>query len=366
VRRFRNDCLCGACLCQHGRQAEYACLCITRRQRLWNGPTLILVLALVLSVLGAPLADAAQSPAKVFRIGYLGYSSPALERHLLDAFRQGLRDLGYVESQTAAIEYRSAEGKLERLPELAVELVGLKVGVIVTLATPAALAAKEATTTIPIVVAAMADPVRDGLVASLARPGGNITGSTFLGPELVPKRLELLKEAVPGTSRVADLWHPGVYGARTMKEMVTETEGAARALGVRLQLLGVGGPNDFARAFSAMSRDRADALVVFPSPMLYLEYRGIVDLVAKAHLPAVYPWREAVDAGGLIAYGASIPEMIRHAAVYVDRILKGARPGELPIEQPIKFELVVNLKTAKALGLTIPQSVLIRADEVIQ
>jgi putative ABC transport system substrate-binding protein len=323
-------------------------------------------IAIALSIVGAPLAATAQSPAKVLRIGYLGYSSPALERHLVEAFRQRLRDLGYVESQTAAIEYRSAEGKLERLPELAAELVGLKVDVIVTLATPAALAAKQATSTIPIVVAAMADPVRDGLVASLARPGGNITGSTFLGPELVPKRLELLKEAVPKVSRVAVLWHPGVYSERTMRDMVKETEGAARTLGVQLQLLGVGGPNDFARAFSAMSRDRADALVVFPSPMLYLEHRRIVDLVAKNHLPAVYPWREAVDAGGLMAYGASIPDMIRHAAIYVDKILKGAKPGDLPVEQPTKYELVINLKTAKALGITIPQSILIRADELIR
>jgi len=349
------------CLNQHGRQA--------RRQaeyELPNGSTLILLLALALSLLAEPLAATAQSPAKVFRIGYLGYSSPALERHLVEAFRQRLRGLGYVESQNAAIEYRSAEGKLERLPELAAELVGLKVDVIVTLATPAALAAKQATRTIPIVVAAMADPVRDGLVASLAQPGGNITGSTFLGPELVPKRLELLKEAVPGTSRVAVLWHPGVYSERTMREMVTETEGAARALGVQLQLLGAGGPTDFDRAFSAMGRDRPDGLVVFPSPMLYLEHRRIVDLVAKAHLPAVYPWKEAVEGGGLMSYGASIPEMIRQAAVYVDKILKGAKPGDLPVEQPTKFELVINLKTAKALGLTMPQSILVRADEVIQ
>jgi ABC-type uncharacterized transport system substrate-binding protein len=236
----------------------------------------------------------------------------------------------------------------------------------VTLATPAALAAKQATNTIPIVVAAMADPVRDGLVASLAGSGGNITGSTFLGPELVPKRLELLKEAVPRASRVAVLWHPGVYSERTMRDMLQETEVAARALGVHLQLLGAGGPNDFERAFSAMSRARVDALVVFPSPMLYLEHRRIVDLVAKHQLPAVYPWREAVDAGGLMAYGASIPDMLRHAAIYVDKILKGAKPGDLPIEQPTRFELVINLKTAKALGIKIPQSVLIRADEVIQ
>ncbi len=313
-----------------------------------------------------PRAVNAQQAAKVPRIGYLGYSPPASERLFAEAFSQGLGDLGYVDGQNVSIEFRSAEGKPERLPELAAELVGLKVDVIVTPATPGALAAKQATNTIPIVVAAMADPVRDGLVASLARPGGNITGATFLGPELVPKRLGLLKEAFPGVSRVAVLYHPGVYSESTMRDMLKETEGAARALGVELQLLEAEGPNDFDRAFSAMSRDRADALLVFPSPMLYLEHRRIVDLVAKNRLPALYPWREAVDAGGLIAYGANIPDMLRHAAALVDKILKGAKPGDMPVEQPTKFELVVNLNAAKALGITIPQSILARADEVIE
>jgi putative ABC transport system substrate-binding protein len=331
-----------------------------------NGPRAIYIVALALNILSTPLAAEAQQSAKMARIGYLGYSSPVLERHLVEAFRQRLRDLGYVEGKNTVIEYRHAEGKLDRLPALAAELVRLNVDVIVTLATPAALAVKQATSTIPVVVAAMADPVRDGLVANLARPGGNITGSTFLGPELVPKRLELLKEAVPVASRVAVLWHPGVYSERTMEGMVRETQGAAQTLGVQLQLLGVGTPNEFDRAFAAMSRDRADALVVFPSPMLYLEYRRIVDLATKNRLPAMYPWREAVDVGGLMAYGASIPDMLRRAAVYVDKILRGAKPADLPVEQPEKFELVINLKTAKALGLTIPQSILIRADEVIQ
>jgi putative ABC transport system substrate-binding protein len=313
-----------------------------------------------------PIAARAQKSAKMPRVGYLGYSAPALEQHLLAAFQQGLRDVGYVESKNVAIEYRSAEGKLERLPELAAELVRLNVDVIVTLATPGALAAKQVTRTIPIVVAAMADPARDGLVDSLARPGGNITGATFLGPELIPKRLGLLKQVVPGASRVAVLWHPGVYSEHTMAEMLNETEGAARALGVQLQLLGAGGPNDFDTAFFAMSREHADALLVFPSPMLYLEYRRIVDLATKYRLPTVYPWREAVDAGGLISYGASIPDMLRHAAVLVDKVLKGAKPADLPIEQPTKFELVVSLKTAKALDLSISRDFLLMADEVIE
>ncbi|HWN02231.1 MAG TPA: ABC transporter substrate-binding protein [Candidatus Dormibacteraeota bacterium] len=318
------------------------------------------------SLLAAPLAARAQPAGKVWRIGYLGYSSPALEQHLIGAFRQGLRDLGYVEGQNLVIEYRSAEGKRERFPELAAELIRMKVDVIVTLATPAALAAKQATHTIPIVVAAMADPVEDGLVASLARPGGNITGSTFLGPRLVPKRLELLKQVVPRASRVAVLWHPGIYSERTMRDMLQETEGAARAVGVQLQLVGAGGPDDFGKAFTAMRRDRADAVVVFPSPMLYLEHKSIVDLVAQSRLPAVYPWREAVDDGGLIAYGANIPDMLRHAAAVVDRVLKGAKPADLPIEQPTTYELLINLKTARALGLTIPPSLLQRADQVIE
>jgi putative tryptophan/tyrosine transport system substrate-binding protein len=306
-----------------------------------------------------PLTARAQQPAKISRIGYLGYSSP--ERNLVEAFRQGLNDLGYVDGQNVAIEYQSAEGKPERLPKLAAELVGLNVDVIVTLATPGALAAKQATNTIPIIVVAMADPARDGLVASLARPGGNVTGSTFLGPELIPKRFGFLKEAVPKVMRVAVLWHPEAYSEQTMRDMLKETEVAARTLQLQLQLLGAEGPGDFDTAFSAMRRDRADALFVFPSPMLYLEYKHIVDLAAKDRLPAMYPWREAVDAGGLISYGASIPAMLRHAAIVVSKILKGAKPAELPVEQPTKFKLVINLKTATALGLT-----LVAADEVIE
>lgn len=264
-----------------------------------------------------------------------------------------------------AIEYRS-EGKIERLPELAAQLVALDVDAIVTLATPGALAAKHATNTIPIVVAAMADPARDGLVASLARPGGNITGSTFLGPELIPKRLELLKQVVPGASRVAALWHSGVYSDQTMKEMVSATEEAAHALGIQLQFLGARNPSDFEGAFSALSRQHADALLVFPSPMLYLEYKSIVELVTKNRMPAMYPWREAVDAGGLMSYGASIPDLMLHAAVQIGKILNGAKPAELPIEQPTKFELVLNLKAANALGLSISRDFILIANDVIE
>jgi putative ABC transport system substrate-binding protein len=312
-----------------------------------------------------PFAVQAQMSAKVPRVGYLGYSSPGLEQELLTEFQKGLGEIGYVEGKNVAIEYRS-EVRLERLPELAAQLVALNVDAIVTLATPGALAAERATNTIPIVVAAMADPARDGLVASLARPGGNITGSTFLGPELIPKRLELLKRVVPGASRVAVFWHPGVYSKQTMQEMVSKTEEAARALGIQLQFLGVRNPSDFDAAFSALSSEHAEALLVFPSPMLYLEYRRIVDLVTKNRVPAMYPWREAVDAGGLMSYGASIHDLMRHAAVQVGKILKGAKPAELPIEQPTKFELVINLKAANALGLSISRDLILTSDDVIE
>ena len=312
-----------------------------------------------------PIVAQAQKLTKLPRIGYLGYSAPGLEQHMLNAFRKGLREIGYLEGKNIAIEYR-VEGKLERLPELAAQLVALDVDVIVTLATPGALAAKNATNTIPIVVAAMADPARDGLVTTLARPGGNVTGSTFLGPELIPKRLGLLKQIVPDAARVSVLWHPGVYSEQTMKEMVSETEEAALAMGIELQFLAAQSASDFDGAFSGRSRHDAEALLVFPSPMLYLEHKRIVDLATKNRLPAMYPWREAVAAGGLIAYGANIPDLMLRAAVQVDEILKGAKPGELPIEQPTKFELVISLRAAKALGLLISRDFLLTADEVIE
>ena len=271
-----------------------------------------------------------------------------------------------MEGQNIVVEYRAADGKIERLPGLASDLARLKVDLIVATGTPLARAAQQATTTIPIVSAVMGDPVGDGLVASLARPGGNITGLTFLGPELVPKRLELLKQAVPRVSRVAGLWHPGAFGERTNRDMLKETEAAARTLGVQLQLVAVRGPDELDGAFSTMTRARADALIVFPSTMLFSERRRIVDLAAKHRLPSMAMAREFVGLGGLIAYGASIPDLIRRGVTYVDKILKGAKPADLPVEQPTKFELVINLKTAKALGLTIPQSLLLRADEVIK
>jgi len=316
-------------------------------------------------LLAAPLAAEGQQAAKIARIGYLGFNRAA-NSHLPEAFFQGLRDLGYVEGRNVVIEYRDAAGKQERFPALAAELVALKVDVIVASGTPQALAAKQATRTIPIVMTSAGDPVGSGLVTSLARPGGNVTGLSFLAPELVGKCLELLTQAVPGVSRVAVLWHPGDYGERTERDMLKGAEVAARALGVRLQVVEARGPADFDRAFSDMTRARAGALTELPSAMFLTERRRLVDLAAKNRLPAVYPWREPVDAGGLMSYGPDFADSFRRAATYVDKILKGAKPADLPVEQPTKFELVINLKAAKALGLTIPPSVLGRADEVIR
>jgi ABC-type uncharacterized transport system substrate-binding protein len=322
-----------------------------------------LIGVLALALLGSPLAAEAQRAAKIFRIGYLATNPTP---HFQEAFRRGLRDLGYVEGRNFVIEDRNARGKLERLPALAAELVALKVDVIVAAGTPAALAAKQATRAVPIVFGPAADPVTSGLVTSLAQPGGNVTGLSVLAPALVGKCLEHLKQAIPAVSRVAALWQPGATGERTDKDMLKRAEVAAQALGVRLQILEARGPADFDRAFSEMTRARADALTVLTSTMLFGERRRLVDLAAKNRLPAVYPWREAVDAGGLMAYGPDLADLLRRVATYVDKILKGAKPGDLPVEQPTKFELVVNLRTAKALGLTIPPSLLGRADQIIE
>ena len=319
----------------------------------------------LLALGAAPFAAEAQQAAKIARIGYLA-TNRATSPHLREAFLQGLRDLGYVEGRNVVIEYRDAEGKVERLPALAAELVALKVDVIVASGTLAALAAKQATRTLPIVFSPAGDPVGSGLVTSLARPGGNVTGLSAFAPELVGKRLELLKQAVPGVSRVAVLWQPGAFGERVEMDTLKRVEVAARDLGVPLQFVEARGPADFDRAFSDMTRARAGALTVLASNMFNSERRRLVELAAEKRLPALYSARELVDAGGLMSYGANLADLNRRAATYVDRILKGTKPADLPVEQPTKFELIINLKTAKALGLTIPQSVLGRADEVIQ
>jgi putative tryptophan/tyrosine transport system substrate-binding protein len=322
-------------------------------------------LAVVLAFnLLAPLAAEAQPTGMIARVGYLSSHSP--EKFRAEVFRQALHELGWVEGRNLIIDYRSADGKFDRLAELAAELVGLKVGVIVAAATVPALAAKRATQTIPIVFTHVSDPVGSGLVSSLARPGGNITGFTHVNAALSPKRLEIITQAVPRVSDVAVLWHPGGLGERTDRTMLKETEDAARALGVQLHLIQVLGPGDFDRAIAAVPRERAGALMVLPSPIFLNEPGRIVDLVAKTRVPAVWWAREFAEVGGLMAYGADMVEIVRGAARHVDKILKGAKPIELPVEQGSKFELVINLKTAKTLGLTIPQSVLLRADQIIE
>jgi len=323
------------------------------------------IVTLTLSLLAAPLAADAQQAGKVPRIGFLGVTSPSDRPSHLDAFRQRLRELGWVEGQNIVIDYRYAEGRVDRLPDLAAELVRLKVDLIVASAgTQAATAAKNATETIPIVMIYVRDPVGNGLIASLARPGGNVTGvSGSAGLELFAKQLELLKETVPKIRRVAILSNPdNAYHQLAIREVNV----AARSLGVQLQLLEARGPNEFDGAFAAMAKERVGALLVLSDAIFGSHRTRLADLAARSRLPAAFGVRDDVEAGGLMSYGPSILDSYRQAATYVDRILRGAKPAELPVERPTKFELVINMKTAKALGLTIPQSVLLRADEVIQ
>jgi putative ABC transport system substrate-binding protein len=311
-------------------------------------------------VVAAPGIAHAQQPGKLHRIGFLAlFSGPVPQ---VEAFRQQLHELGYVEGRNLVIEYRFAAGKAELLPEMAAELVRLKVEVIVGAATPVIAAAMRVTSAIPIVMAAAADPVRSGLVASLAHPGGNVTGSTLLSNELAGKRLQLLREVVPKAARVAVLANPGFATPALLEEMRT----AARQLGIQILAQEVRAAADLAGAFAAMERERAQALIVQVSPFSIDNAQRIVDLAAERRLPAMYELRGFVDVGGLVSYGPSIPELYRRAAIYVDKILRGAKPADLPVEQPTKFELVINMKAAKALGLTIPPAILARADEVIQ
>lgn len=303
----------------------------------------------------------AQETTKVYRIGILEAIPAAKNVADLDALRKGLRDLGYVEGSNLRIEYRSADGRAERFPELVSELVRLKVDLIVTRGTPATNAAKSATATIPVVMATMGDPRLN--VASFARPGGNVTGLTTFSTELTGKRIEMVKELVPGIARVALLHN---MGNPAVPQEWGETKKAARSLGLHADLLDVRSDADLRRAFKVAVEQHVDALVVGADGLIQAHQQEIVDFVARNKLPAVYPAREFVEAGGLIAYAVSYPDLYFRFARYVDKILRGTKPGELPVEQPTKFELVINLKTAKALGLVIPQSLLVRADEVIQ
>ncbi len=322
-----------------------------------------LLIALSAGAFTAPLASfAQQQPAKVFRIGFLGSESASRYVSRVEALRAGLRDLGYIEGRNILIEYRWAEGKIERLPALAAELVSLKLDVIVTHATPGTRAAKRATATIPIVMAVSIDPVAMGLIASLARPGGNITGSTFFGPELSAKRIELLKDAMPRIMRVAFIVNSD---NPSMGLGLQAMESTARSLKMESEKIEVRSPKEFDGAFAAMAKRRVDAVAVQEDPLFIANAGAIADLAIKRRLPSI-GFTEFAETGGLIGYGANYPEMFRRAAYFVDRILKGAKPGELPVEQPTKFELVINMKTAKALGITIPQSIRLRADKVIE
>jgi putative ABC transport system substrate-binding protein len=321
-----------------------------------------LTLCVMLFALCVP-ADA-QQPGKIFRIGYLSPTSPSVSPTRIDAFRQGLRELGYIESKNIVIEYRYAEGKFDRLPSLAAELVSFKVDLIVTTGPTVTRAAKEATTTVPIVMATDTDPVGNGFVASLARPGGNITGLSALAPELSGKQLELLKEVVPKLSRVA------VFGTSTNPgnaQMLREVKLAAGAFGVKLQYLEVRSPKDIETAFRAATKERAEAVLYLVAGLVDAGHRTeITDLAVNSRLPVIYTGRASVEAGGLMSYGVNTADLDRRAATYVDKILKGRMPADLPVEQPTKFDFVINLKATKQIGITIPPNVLVRADKVIR
>jgi putative ABC transport system substrate-binding protein len=319
------------------------------------------MVTLLLSLFAVPLATTAQPPGKVYRIGFLSTNPPPARAW--DALLEGLREREYIEGRNLVFERRFSDGNAERFPELAAELVGLRVDLIIVMTTPAALAAKHATQTIPIVIPTAIDPVGAGLVASLAWPGGNLTGLSTLSPELSGKRLELLKEVVPGLTRVAVLWNAANPANASAWQ---ETQTAARALGLLLHSQDVRGPQDLEGAFALTAKARPDALLVLGDSLINMHEQHIAEFATQNHLPSMFTRRESVMVGGLMFYGSSLPDRLRRAAYYVDRILKGAKPADLPVEQPTKFELVINLKIAKTLGLTIPPPVLFQADEVIK
>jgi putative ABC transport system substrate-binding protein len=318
---------------------------------------------ITLGILLGSLAAQAQQTGNVYRIGFLGNSTAALEANLVGPFREGLRDLGYVEGRNVLIEYRWAEGKYDRFPALIGELLALKVAVIVTAGTPATLAVKKATTSVPLVMTAVGDPVGTGIVPSLSHPGGNITGLTAISTEMDAKRLELLREVVPSVSYIALLWNSG-SPLQVLAEK--QVQAAAQVLRMRVLSLGVKTEEEIKSALAVMARERPDALLVLADRLLLHHRALIMDFATRHRLPGVHAYRELVEAGGLMSFGPSYADMHKRAAYFVDRILKGAKPGDLPVERPRTFELVINLKVAKALGLTIPQSVLLRGTEIIQ
>jgi putative ABC transport system substrate-binding protein len=322
-----------------------------------------MLLAFGAGALAAPLSSLAQqSPVKVYRIGILGAASPGSYTKHVEALRLGLRELGYVEGKNLLIEFRWAEGNYERLPELAAELVRLKVDVLVTHATPGSRAAKQATTTIPIVIASIGDAVTSGVVASEARPGGNITGSSFFSPEVSAKWLEVLKEAFPRIRRIAVFLNSD---NAAVKNTLRVMEGTAAALKLELQPFGVRSASEFESAFAAMGKQRIEGVAIYTDPMMIANARAVASLATKYRIPSI-GFIEIAEAGGLLAYGIDLPAMWRRVGYFVDKILKGANPGDLPVERATKFELVVNMKTAKAIGITIPQSLVLRADKVIE
>jgi putative ABC transport system substrate-binding protein len=317
---------------------------------------------LILAALSAQQLADAQPTGKVYRLGFLSSGSAAAQASLVEALQAGLRERGWVEGQNIRIEYRFAENRFDRLPDLAAELMRLEVDLIVAAPAAAAVAARKATSTIPIVMASATDPVGLGLIASYARPGGNVTGLTSSSEDIYGKRLQLLKEVIPDARRFAILSNPA---SATQSMSVTNLKTAARALGVSLQLLEARAPEDFDVAFAAMAKERAEALVVVADPLFGTHAARLAKLVAKHRLPSIYATRGEFDPGGLMFYGSSVAQQVRQSAVYVDKILKGAKPGDLAVEQPTKIEFVINMRTAKALGITIPQSLLLRADQVL-
>jgi putative tryptophan/tyrosine transport system substrate-binding protein len=324
------------------------------------------LLMIVWGIVLAPLAAEAQAPTKVARVGWMSRGGPTAKDTNMDAFRQGMRELGYVEGQSFVLEPRYAGGKSELMPEQAAELERAGVDVIIAGPFEALQAAKQSTSHVPIIMTPSADPVATGIVKSLDRPGGTITGITEMMPELTPQRLNLLKQIVPTLSRVAILWQPGTLTEDTFKKMLKETQGAARSIGVHIQIVEAAKVEDFDAAFSAMAKERSEGLIVLVNPMFNVQRQHIIERAAKYRLPAIYEWKPFVQSGGLISYGADVPDIYRRTAGFVDKIVKGAKPADLPVEGPKLFDMAVNLKTAKALGLTIPESIVKQAVQVIE
>ena len=324
-----------------------------------------LLLMIILGVM-TPLAGDAQAPAKLARIGWMSRGNPTASDQSMEAFRQGMRELGYVEGQTFVMEPRYAAGKSELMPGQAVELERAGVDVIIAGPFEALQAAKQSTSRVPIIMTPSVDPVATGVVKSLDRPGGTITGITEMMPELTPRRLQLLKQILPTVSRVAILWWPGTLREETFKQMLNETHATARAIGVQIQVVEASKVDDFDAAFSAMAKERAEGLIVLVNPMFFVHRQHIIERAAKQRLPTIYEWKPFVQSGGLLSYGADVPDVYRRAAGLVDKILKGAKPGDLPVEGPKLFDIAVNLKAAKALGVTIPESIVKQAVLVIE